>query len=146
MKFKKPAMSVSAEPDMTPMIDMTFQLIAFFMVLLNFGEGEQDQRIKLPTSNLAKPPDAASEYPIVIQLTDKNTVLLGGEELPITGLLAPLSRERRVLQERQMNPADATVFIRADRDAQTGVVQEVIAQCQSLNFEKFALRAKNEER
>lgn len=39
---------VTAEGDMTPMIDMTFQLIAFFMVLINFAEGDQDQRIKLP--------------------------------------------------------------------------------------------------
>ena len=29
---------------MTPMIDMTFQLIAFFMFVVNFSEAEQDDR------------------------------------------------------------------------------------------------------
>ena len=30
------------------MIDVTFQLIAFFMFVLNFSEVDQDQRINLP--------------------------------------------------------------------------------------------------
>ena len=38
---------------MTPMIDMTFQLIAFFMVLINFTEADQNQAINLPSSELA---------------------------------------------------------------------------------------------
>ena len=45
--------------DMTPMIDVTFQLIAFFMFVLNFSEVDQDQRINLPSSELARPPDVA---------------------------------------------------------------------------------------
>ena len=49
------------EGDLTPMIDMTFQLIAFFMVLINFTEADQDERIKLPTSVLAKPATARSK-------------------------------------------------------------------------------------
>lgn len=129
---------------MTPMIDMTFQLIAFFMVLLNFGEGEQDQSIKLPSSELAKPPEVASVAPIVLQLTDRNTVLIAGDELPVIGLAGPLARERAALAARQITPEEATIFIRADRNAKTGVVQEVIQQCQSNGFEKFALRAKSE--
>ncbi|MEM1303854.1 MAG: biopolymer transporter ExbD, partial [Planctomycetota bacterium] len=45
MRVKKRKEMEAAEGDMTPMIDMTFQLIAFFMVLINFSEVEQDQRI-----------------------------------------------------------------------------------------------------
>ena len=146
MKFRKSPAVEACEPDMTPMIDMTFQLIAFFMVLLNFGEGEQDMSITLPSSELAKPPETATEAPIVLQLTKRNTVLVGGEDLPVSGLTRPLANERKALQAQQMSPADATVFIRADRDAQTGVVQELIQQCQANGFEKFALRAKSEDR
>jgi len=38
MKFKIKDATAPPEPDMTPMIDMTFQLIAFFMVLINFSQ------------------------------------------------------------------------------------------------------------
>jgi biopolymer transport protein ExbD len=144
MKFKKQSDSISAEPDMTPMIDMTFQLIAFFMVLLNFGEGEQDQRIKLPSSALAKPPETASESPIVVQLTGENTVLFAGEELPISEINRPLANERRVLELHERDVKNATIFIRADASAKAGIVQEVILACQKEGFEKFGLRAKNE--
>ncbi len=89
MKFKRTVYNVSAEPDMTPMIDMTFQLIAFFMVLLNFGEGEVDARIKLPSSQLAKPPEAALVSPLVLQLTSDDKVIFSGETLPIASLSGP---------------------------------------------------------
>ena len=130
---------------MTPMIDMTFQLIAFFMVLLNFGEGEQDARIKLPSSQLAKPPDGPIEAPLVLQLTSRDTVLFIGEELSIDALKRPLFVEKQILEKQGKSPGDATVIIRADGDAKTGVVQEVIGKCQENGFEKFALRTKIEE-
>ena len=62
-----------AEMDMTPMIDVTFQLIAFFMFVLNFSEVDQDQRINLPSSELARPPDVAYDEPLTIQLTERRT-------------------------------------------------------------------------
>ena len=43
MKIKSLQQTVM-EFDMTPMIDMTFQLIAFFMVLINFDASDQDER------------------------------------------------------------------------------------------------------
>jgi biopolymer transport protein ExbD len=144
MKFKRTVYNLSAEPDMTPMIDMTFQLIAFFMVLLNFGEGEVDARIKLPSSQLAKPPEAALVSPLVLQLTEDDKVIFSGEALPIPALDRPLRNERRFLELNGGKVADATVIVRADANAKTGVVQQVIQMCQENGFEKFALRAKQE--
>jgi biopolymer transport protein ExbD len=132
------------EGDMTPMIDMTFQLIAFFMVLINFSQSEQNERIKLPDSQLAKPPDAPLEYPITLHLTKEGTVILGGEEIPINALAPYLSREANVLRIRGMPLSDATIIIRGHKDARTGKVQELIKECQDNNFEKFALRAKED--
>ncbi len=130
---------------MTPMIDMTFQLIAFFMVLINFTEAETNERIRLPLSELAKPPDAPLDQPLTLQLTDEGTVLFAGEEVPVDGIGPYLLRERQVLESLNKKAADATVIIRADRSAKTGIVQEVIQACQDQQFEKFALRAKQEE-
>jgi biopolymer transport protein ExbD len=146
MKLTKPRASLpSPEPDMTPMIDMTFQLIAFFMVLLNFGEGEQDARVRLPSSQLAKPPDVAFEAPLVLQLTGAGQVIFSGEPIPISALDGPLRAERKFIEYNGRNPADTWVILRADADAQTGVVQEMIKKCQENGFENFALRAKQED-
>jgi biopolymer transport protein ExbD len=145
MRIKPKPFGVSAEPDMTPMIDMTFQLIAFFMVLLNFGEADVDARIKLPSSQLAKPPEAALEDALVLQLTSDDEVIFSGDVMPISALTQPLRNERRFLELNGKKPADATVIIRADADARGGIVQEVMQKCQEVGFDNFALRAKQEE-
>jgi biopolymer transport protein ExbD len=135
------------EIDYTPMIDMTFQLIAFFMILINFAEGEQDQRVQLPASALAKPPDSAMETPITIQMVRDGQIIMSGQLLSDPEALRPyLKNEVYVLQSRSQSAKDATVIIRAHKDAKTGLVQRIIKVCQEpdIGFEKFTLRAKSE--
>lgn len=134
------------EGDMTPMIDMVFQLIAFFMVLVNFTEADQNQRIHLPSSELAKPPDAPLDTPITIHVTDDGTAIMGPNEVPIQGLTRLLTIEHQVLVRKGDGRAkEATIIIRGDGSTQFGLIQEVIQVCQDVGFEKFALRAKQQE-
>ena len=132
------------EGDLTPMIDMTFQLIAFFMVLINFTQSEQNEKVQLPLSELAKPPDGPLESPITLHLTTNSTVIIGDAEVAAAALGPYLVREANALKVQGKVTADATVIIRADREAQTGTVQELIKICQENEFEKFALRAKED--
>ena len=128
---------------MTPMIDMTFQLIAFFMLLINFTDAEQDQRVRLPESVLAMPPDEPYEERLTIQLASKDVILFAGGELSsLEQLSRALLVEKQILEARDKKVSDTTVIIRADREAKTGKVQEIIQACQELEFLKFALRGK----
>ncbi|MHB0955792.1 MAG: ExbD/TolR family protein [Pirellulaceae bacterium] len=135
----------SSGGDMTPMIDLTFQLIAFFMIAMNFSQAEQDERVMLPASALAKPPDRPLENPVVVHLARDGTVIYGGQELANMNRLRPyLVNERMVMQGRNQSMSDSTVIIRADRFARAGVVQKLIQLCQEEQFEKFSLRAQEE--
>ena len=58
----------AASVDMTPMIDIVFQLIAFFMVISNFEQTEADERVKLPQDTLAMPPKVKPENELVINV------------------------------------------------------------------------------
>ncbi|NOY42846.1 MAG: biopolymer transporter ExbD [Planctomycetes bacterium] len=135
------------EGDLTPMIDMTFQLIAFFMLVINFSDAEQDQRIKLPASELAKPPAARYEQPLTIHLTKNDHFIYAGRELTeLAKLKSELLKETQILlRHTSKKLEDVTVIIRADQDAKVGLVQEVMKACQELQFEKFALRGKQSE-
>lgn len=132
------------EGDLTPMIDMTFQLIAFFMVLINFSQADQDSRVQLPESTLAKPPEAPLEFPITLHLTSDGEVVVGGNQVPVDGITPYLLKEKDVLRFKGKTPQDATVIIRADGKTATGMVQELIKKCQESQFERFALRAKED--
>ena len=138
----KTAASPRPHSDLTPMIDMTFQLIAFFMVLINFTEAEQDQRIQLPSSILAKPPEAPLEDPITLQLMKNGEVVVFGDTITLDSLPSYLIREGEALELADKKRQDATIIIRADAGAATGQVQEMIKICQDARFEQFALRAK----
>ncbi len=151
MRYSKATAGVT-KLDMTPMIDIVFQLIAFFMLVINFTKVDQNELIRLPASELAKPPEAPPESPITLQLTSQGSVIFGGEQTP-RGQDAILWLRPRLLRERQIiartpgrKVAEATIIIRADRNAETGKVQELMQLCQerAIGFQKFKLRAKQE--
>ncbi|ASV76008.1 Biopolymer transport protein ExbD/TolR [Thermogutta terrifontis] len=144
MRYKRGRQIPDAEGDMTPMIDMTFQLIAFFMILINFSEGDQNQLIRLPASELAKPPDTAPAWPITLQMTARGTVFYGVDEFTMENLRPVLEVEKELISRRGGDFRNTTIIIRADRYAKTGRVQELIRLCQTVGFEKFTLRAKQE--
>lgn len=144
MRFAKHSAN-EAQGDLTPMIDMTFQLIAFFMVLINFTEADQNERIKLPTSEIVKPPDGPLEEPIFLHLTEEGRVILGGAETEMDGARANLIVEANILKRKESSPSDATVIIRADRNVAAGEVQRLIKICQEAEFENFALRAEEKQ-
>jgi biopolymer transport protein ExbD len=130
---------------MTPMIDMTFQLITFFMFVMNFSEAEQDERIQLPSSQLAKPVEGVMETPITLQLTNNGSIIYAGEMVAVRDIGSYLEREKSVMIDAGKEPSAATVIVRADGRAKTGEVQEIIRICQEKGFERFALRAQYDE-
>ncbi|MFM8634526.1 MAG: ExbD/TolR family protein [Planctomycetia bacterium] len=146
MGRKRDSAPSNTDIDMTPMIDMTFQLITFFMFVMNFSEAEQDDRIQLPLSQLAKPVEGPVEKPITLQVTEGGAVIYAGELVRVPNIGGYLEREKQVLIEAGREPAQATVIVRADGRAKTGEVQELIKACQDKGFEKFALRAQYDER
>jgi biopolymer transport protein ExbD len=144
------------EMDMTPMIDVTFQLIIFFMLVINFTEGEQLETIQLPLSELAKPSDKTLVMPLTLQITrpdaaGKVFVHFGiGAQIPLEAMGAiqgQLKTEKQFIEEYQKKSvADATIIVRGDALARAGDVRKVIEACQELGFVNFTLRAKQDSR
>lgn len=139
MKFREFDSNV-VEGDLTPMIDMAFQLIAFFLLLMNFSDADQDQRVRLPSSELAKPADAPLDLPLFLHLTREGRVIINGEEVPLASVRPHLDLEASLLRRKEKSVKDSTVVIRADARAQAGYVQDLIKYCQEAEFEQFALR------
>ncbi|MGI8981411.1 MAG: ExbD/TolR family protein [Pirellulaceae bacterium] len=145
MKIKR-VEAAKVEIDMTPMIDICFQLLTFFVFILNFESADQNARIMLPASELAKPPENVDQVPIMLQVTKEGHVLAGGQEFPTPeAAKSLLNQERIVLEQRGKSVADANIIIRAHKDAKTGDVQKLIKTAQEVEFVKFSLRAKDKE-
>ncbi len=143
MKVKSKKVDL-AEGDLTPMIDMVFQLIAFFMVLINFAQTESNDRVKLPSSQLVKPPEVPLEFPIILHVAQDGEIILGGDDYTAETLRVGLQKEIAVIKAEGKTVEDANVVIRAHKDTAAGDVQEVIRVAQEQKLENFALRVKED--
>src|SRR5687768_9070753 len=56
----------NAEPNLTPMLDMVFQLITFFMLVINFKSASMDLSLKLPVVGSARPVDGKGEDELLV--------------------------------------------------------------------------------
>ncbi len=156
MKIKSSKPDVP-EIDMTPMIDIVFQLIAFFMVITNFEQTQADERVKLPRNSLAKPTEQAREHMLTLNIgykRDKNgaktddrpfVFYVAGAKL-LEEMKKPLRTESQFYETTKVPLEEVTVLIRADSEVEIGLVQELIAMCQDpeVRFVRFALAATQE--
>jgi biopolymer transport protein ExbD len=157
MKMRKIEMGFT-EPDMTPMIDIVFQLLTFFMIAINFENTKADERVKLPKDMLAKPPVVKPEHELVLNFGYQRTpsgarakpypeIFYNERYVEVRQILPDLEQEKRVMERIHSKEIikDVTVLIRADSEVPTGLVQELIKKCQEVGFTKFSLRATSEE-
>jgi biopolymer transport protein ExbD len=153
MRFKKPDDS-TVSVDMTPMIDMTFQLITFFMVVISFEQTQADERVKLPADQLAVPPDAPRINDVVLNIGFERDALgnilgepgiyYGDQRIPVLdyGPNLKVARDQHVARFGQEALQEVTIVIRADAEVPTGLVQELMRLAQEVGFSKFTFKAK----
>lgn len=147
MKINRNRAKPIEEGDLTPMIDMTFQLIAFFMVLINFSQVERSEAIMLPDSTLAKPPEEQPGHRILLNVKSDGSVIFAGSLYSkMDELKGALSREIRNAERKGKTLNDIHVIIRAHQKVKMGKVQELIGVCQDVELVNFALRVNEKTR
>jgi biopolymer transport protein ExbD len=108
VKIKKRAVGAI---DMTPMIDVVFQLMIFFLVATRLDEAEREFPIALPTASEAKPfTTKPAELFINIERSGRYFV---------QGRFVSLEELQEILRQAAANNPNQTVRIRADQDSQT---------------------------
>jgi biopolymer transport protein ExbD len=95
---------------MTPMIDVTFLLIIFFLVSSHLAKQENFLPLKLPVAG-ASTPDFSDRPTVTVQVLSDGKYHLGGQ-------FAELDQVRRAIAMRTKSEGAAIrVRIRTDRDA-----------------------------
>jgi biopolymer transport protein ExbD len=111
----------SAEPEnfnMTPMIDVVFQLLIFFMLATQMA-AQQTEALKIPPASMAKDVKAPDE--LLVNVTAEGRVRVGGRTFSDEALES-LFEGRRHLSKGLGYP----VLVRADRSTNFEHVQKVL--------------------
>ena len=144
MRFR--STTETRDMDMTPMIDMVFLLMTFFIFLLNFSEAEQDERVRLPKSELAIPTRTMPAESLTLQIMADGTILFNGKEYNSMEFPTILGRECRLYDYKKVPLDKITVYIRGDSRADTGVVMNLGKECaqQGLGDFRFVAISENQ--
>ena len=119
MKIKGPARD-DVEIDMSPMIDLVFLLLIFFMVASVVVELEKVD-VAIPESNHAKVPDDTKGR-MMLSIDANNQVYVGTEPVNLEQL------KDRISNELDLNE-NLRVLIRADKRVEYQTCKEIMVAC-----------------
>ncbi|HAY82963.1 MAG TPA: biopolymer transporter ExbD [Planctomycetaceae bacterium] len=110
--------------NLTPLIDVVFLLLIFFLVATRFDQEEKEISIRVPDVYKARPVSAGPQE-VIVNITADGEYIVTGETLTepqVRGLISGLTKN---------NPADlSAVQIRTDMDAQVKFAMAVVGMCE----------------
>jgi biopolymer transport protein ExbD len=119
-----------ASLSMTPLIDVVFLLLIFFLVATRFAEEERELELRLPEASEAKPLTSKPQE-LFINI-DKNGRYF------VTGKLLTVSELQPVLNTAYVNnPGRASVVIRADRDCRWEPIVGAMNACNKAKIRDY---------
>ena len=139
--------AASAEPNLTPMLDMVFQLITFFMLVINFKAASLDLSLRLPVVGSARSVDTEGVDLLILNIDKQGELNVYGIPRDIPTYVkaeAKASFESAKRENPKFDKKDdlpTTIVVRADKETPFSLLNVLIKSCQDNGFRKFALKA-----
>ncbi len=114
--------------DMTPIIDMVFLLLIFFLIATTFQQTEREMRIALPFAASAGPLSTALRE-LVVNVDEQGGIVVSGRTMSSREL------DELVREAVRNNPAQK-VTIRGDRRCAYGPIVAVLDVCKNAGVQE----------
>jgi biopolymer transport protein ExbD len=133
--------SMRAEPNLTPILDMVFQLITFFMLVINFRATDFNKEVELPVVGASAPADEELQGDmLVLNITNDGTVIARGKpQLSLKNFLVNELKGFEITSKKSEGdePTPVTIVVRGDKDLTYRVLNNVMDTCKSVGFSQF---------
>ncbi len=129
-----------SEINVTPFVDVMLVLLIIFMVaapLLTAGVP-----LDLPSAK-GQSIEAQQKEPLVISITQEGKIYIGGEEKNDLKLDELVPRLKAIFEARSAK--DDTIFLRGAKQAQHGMVTQVLARIRGSGFQKVSIVIESEQ-
>lgn len=145
--LKTATKEAEAKMNMTPMIDIVFQLLIFFTLVSKLEETDREE-LYLPKADQARPDIDPGKGRMTINVSKDGRIKVKGFVLTIEALGRLLKVEGELFKKTEnAEKSDKPILIRADREAEYGVIQQIMLECVKYQIWKlsFAASASKEE-
>jgi len=129
---KKINLNSETNLDLTPIVDVVFNLLIFFALSLNFSEITSSLNIKLPK---AKSSETLSEQQIVVSIEKNNKIYINDKFLFFDEV-----KNFLISQD-----STKTIVIKADETIDHGYVVKIMDLIKSSGFEKIGIAVKRSD-
>ncbi|PHS18352.1 MAG: biopolymer transporter ExbD [Blastopirellula sp.] len=109
--------------NMTPMIDVVFLLIIFFLVSSHLAKQESQMPLALPSADSGHEIIDGERERIIVNIDPQGQMLLAGKRVNKTEL------KQRLMYEKNRSSSDLEVRIRCDRTVAYREVQPIMLAC-----------------
>ena len=116
--------------DLTPMIDVVFNLLIFFMVVSHFAKTERDLKTRLPDGSEAMPITARPRE-LFVNIDEHGRYFVRSQQVTREELREIL------IQAALNNPTSQTVAIRADKRAEWDFVATAMRLCNDAGIHEY---------
>ena len=123
--------------NMTPLIDVVFLIIIFFILLINFSE-LHIRNVKLPKADEARESQVDKRLKIPITIKTDGFIFLDRKRVPLEDLARAL-KEKRAVQH------GLTIEIRADEDVPYETIKQVMIKMAQAQISKIEFSTYQEE-
>lgn len=123
--------------NLTPLIDVVFLLLIFFLVATQFSQDDQQLPIKLPSAQSAVPMTIEPEE-LVVHIAQDSTMMVRGQGVDLATLEGIL---RQALAD---NPVQQTVVLRGDKRVEFQTIVSLVDLCNRLKIPSYRFTTASE--
>jgi biopolymer transport protein ExbD len=123
--------------NMTPIIDIVFQLLIFFLVATRFAQEDRELEISLPHASEAQPLIAEPKS-LFVNVDREGSFFIDGR------FRDPAELEQILTQAVANNPANQLVIIRADKHVEFDFVATVMNLCNKAGVAEYTVTTADE--
>jgi biopolymer transport protein ExbD len=117
--------------NLTPMIDVVFNLVIFFLVTSHFARSENSEQVNLPKATQGQEEENLP-HRLVITIPDENTMRVNGRDVTLD--------EIRLMLVAGREEKEFSVQIRADEAVPYGTVEPLLLECAAQNITRFGFK------
>jgi biopolymer transport protein ExbD len=126
IKATQPENGLSLE--LTPLIDMVFLLLIFFLVATTFHQEEREMQIALPVATSAGPISGLLQE-LIVNVNEEGEIILGGRRIEADAL-------RGMVAEAVKTNPDQKVTVRGDRRTVYANIVTVLDICKGAGIQE----------